>query len=73
MEIKSWELYKAEAKVADYEKKLKDLYKIEILHGLIWLTLSGYVKDDIDSVIGSFYNGLFWLEEGLSKLWFHLS
>ena len=46
----------------------KDLYKIEILHGLIWLSLSGYVKDDIDSVIGSFYNGLFWLEEGLSKL-----
>lgn len=46
----------------------KDFFKIEILHGLIWLSLSGYVKDDIDSVIGSFYNGLYWLEEGMSKI-----
>lgn len=38
---------------------------IEILHGLIWLSLSGYAKDDIDSVIGSFYLGLYHLEEGL--------
>lgn len=42
-----------------------DFYKIEILHGLIWLALSGYAKDDIDSVIGSFYLGLYYLEEGL--------
>lgn len=41
------------------------LRKIKILHGLIWLSLSGYVRDDIDSIIGSFYNGLYWLEEGL--------
>lgn len=44
-----------------------DLNKIEILHGLIWLSLSGYAKDDIDSVIGSFYLGLYWLEQGISK------
>lgn len=43
----------------------KDLYKIKILHGLIWLSLSGYAKDDIDSVIGSFYLGLYYLEQGL--------
>lgn len=43
----------------------KDLYKIKILHGLIWLALSGYAKDDIDSVIGSFYLGLYYLEQGL--------
>ena len=46
----------------------KDLPKIEILHGLIWLSLSGYAKDDIDSVIGSFYFGLYYLEQGLKKV-----
>lgn len=43
----------------------KDIQKIKILHGLIWLALSGYAKDDIDSVIGSFYLGLYYLEDGL--------
>lgn len=42
-----------------------DFYRIEILHGLIWLAFSGYVKDDIDSIIASFYLGLYYLEEGL--------
>jgi GTP:adenosylcobinamide-phosphate guanylyltransferase/thiamine kinase-like enzyme len=42
-----------------------EIRKIKILHGLIWLALSGYAKDDIDSVIGSFYLGLYHLEEGL--------
>jgi hypothetical protein len=46
----------------------KDKYKIEILHGLIWLALSGYAKDNIDSVVGSFYLGLYWLEKGFEKL-----
>lgn len=45
-----------------------DLARIEILHGLIWLALSGYARDDIDSVIGSFYLGLYWLERGIEKL-----
>lgn len=40
-----------------------NLEQIKILHGLIWLALSGYAKDDIDSVIGSFYLGLYWLEK----------
>ncbi|MEL7037841.1 MAG: NTP transferase domain-containing protein [Cyanobacteria bacterium J06592_8] len=35
---------------------------IKLLHSLIWLSLSGYVKDDYDSILASFYNGLFWLE-----------
>jgi thiamine kinase-like enzyme len=43
----------------------KDVAKIKVLHGLIWLALSGYAKDDIDSVIGSFYLGLYYLEQGL--------
>lgn len=46
----------------------KDVAKIEVLHGLIWLALSGYAKDDIDSVIGSFYLGLYYLEQGMKKL-----
>lgn len=46
----------------------KDLNKIKILHGLIWIALSGYAKDDIDSVIGSFYLGLYYLEEGILNL-----
>lgn len=53
----------AEEIFKDYFKD--DLKKIEVLHGLIWLALSGYAKDDIDSVIGSFYLGLYYLERGL--------
>jgi GTP:adenosylcobinamide-phosphate guanylyltransferase len=45
-----------------------EVSRIQILHGLIWLALSGYAKDDIDSVIGSFYLGLYWLEKGTSKI-----
>jgi GTP:adenosylcobinamide-phosphate guanylyltransferase len=42
--------------------------RIEMLHGLIWLALSGYAKDDVDSVIGSFYLGLYWIEEAMANL-----
>ncbi|MEY3200945.1 MAG: hypothetical protein RIR70_495 [Pseudomonadota bacterium] len=45
-----------------------EMARIEVLHGLIWLALSGYVRDDIDSVIGAFYLGLYWLEVGSAKL-----
>jgi GTP:adenosylcobinamide-phosphate guanylyltransferase len=45
-----------------------ELPRIQILNGLIWLALSGYAKDDIDSVIGSFYLGLYWLEKGTSRI-----
>jgi len=41
-----------------------EMQRIRTIHGLIWLALSGYAKDDIDSVIGSFYLGLYWLEDG---------
>lgn len=44
-----------------------NINRIKTIHGLIWLALSGYVKDDIDSIIGSFYLGLYWLEEGMSS------
>ena len=45
----------------DYFKD--DFNKIKIIHGLIWLSLSGYAKDDIDSIIGSFGYGIYWLEK----------
>jgi aminoglycoside phosphotransferase len=46
----------------------EELPRIEVIHGLIWLALSGYAKDDLDSIIGSYYLGLYWLERGLEKL-----
>ncbi len=45
-----------------------EMGRIEVIHGLIWLSLSGYARDDIDSAIGAFYLGLYWLEAGLAKL-----
>jgi hypothetical protein len=45
-----------------------DLAKIETLHGLIWLSLTGYARDDVDSIIGAFYLGLYWLESGFERL-----
>jgi hypothetical protein len=43
-----------------------EVARVQSLHGLIWLALSGYAKDDLDSVIGSFYLGLYWLEQGVA-------
>jgi len=39
-----------------------ELPLIRVIHGLIWLSLCGYVRDDIDSVIAAFFFGLYWLE-----------
>lgn len=39
-----------------------DLIRIERLHALIWLSLAGYVRDDIDSIIAAFFYGAYWLE-----------
>jgi hypothetical protein len=44
------------------EKFSTQISVIRLLHALIWLSLSGYVKDDYDSILASFYNGIFWLE-----------
>ena len=38
----------------------EEMREIKILHALIWLSLSGYVIDDVDSVQGAYFNGL-WL------------
>lgn len=31
---------------------------MELIHSLIWLSLTGYVKEDIDSILYSFYKGV---------------
>lgn len=41
------------------------LHAIKLIHALIWISLCGYVRDDYDSVLGAFYNGLLWLERAL--------
>lgn len=45
-----------------------DFTKIKIIHSLVWLSLGGSTKDDVDSIISSFYLGLYHLEQGLKKL-----
>jgi GTP:adenosylcobinamide-phosphate guanylyltransferase len=39
-----------------------DLKKIEIIHALIWIGMSGYAIDDLDSILAAHYLGLYWLE-----------
>ena len=39
--------------------------EIKLLHAVIWLSLTTYAWQDYDSVCGSFYNGLYYLEEVL--------
>ena len=45
------------------EKFSNNIKKIKLLHSLIWLSLSGYVKDDYDSILTSFYKGTYLLNE----------
>lgn len=35
-----------------------DYKNIELLHSLIWLSLTGYVKEDIEAIFYSFYKGI---------------
>lgn len=43
------------------------LNKIKLIHSLIWLSLTGYVLDDLDSIYASYYLGLYWLEKSLNN------
>lgn len=38
---------------------------IKLIHALIWLSLTTYAWEDYDSICGSFYNGLYYLEDVL--------
>jgi thiamine kinase-like enzyme len=41
---------------------------IRLLHGLIWLSLSGYVNDDYDAILAAFFQGLLVLESALEPV-----
>jgi hypothetical protein len=45
-----------------------DMSNIKALHGLLWLSLCGYVKDDVDSLIAAYYLGLYWIERANNNL-----
>ena len=46
----------------------KDYQTIKFIHGLIWLAFSGYCIDDFDSIVASFYLGLYWLEDAYDSV-----
>jgi aminoglycoside phosphotransferase len=43
-----------------------EFWKVQIIHATVWLSLTGWIRDDIDSIIGAFHLGLWWLEEASS-------
>ncbi|MGP6221041.1 NTP transferase domain-containing protein [Caldiplasma sukawensis] len=47
---------------------LKNFYQdIKILHALIWLSLSGYVINDYDSILAAYFMGLYYLDGVLNE------
>jgi len=42
-----------------------DATTVRLLHAIIWLSLTTYAWQDYDSILGSFYMGLYYLEEVL--------
>jgi len=40
-----------------------DEQAIKLIHAVIWLSLTTYAWQDYDSICGSFYNGIYYLEE----------
>lgn len=40
-------------------------FKIKLLHAIIWLSLTTYVWEDYDSILGAFYNGIIKLNDVL--------
>jgi GTP:adenosylcobinamide-phosphate guanylyltransferase/thiamine kinase-like enzyme len=43
----------------------QELSEIKVINAMIWASLSGYVKDDFDSAIGSYCLGIYYLNEAL--------
>lgn len=39
--------------------------QIQLIHAVIWLSLTTYAWEDYDSICGAFYNGLYYLEDVL--------
>jgi len=40
--------------------------RVRVLHGLIWLSLSGYVTEDYDAMLGAWFKGMLELETALA-------
>lgn len=53
--------------VGELNQHLPNPCRIELLHALIWLALTSYASDDIDSIRSSFYLGVYYLEKTLIK------
>ena len=50
-----------------FENNVNLMRDIEIIHPLIWLSLSGYFINDVDSMIGSYFHGLELISELIDK------
>jgi len=58
--------FKKEAEIIFRKEFSKSDYKkIKIIHALIWFSLSGYAKDDIDTILAAFYLGTYWMNEAI--------
>ena len=51
----------------DFFEMLEGVNKVDIqlIHAVIWLSLTTYAWEDYDSICGAFYNGLYYLEDVL--------
>jgi thiamine kinase-like enzyme len=59
---------------SELTKQLSNPCRIELLHALIWLALTSYASDDIDSIRAAFYLGIYYLEKTLIKYnWLEMS
>ena len=59
---------------SELTKNLSNTCRVELLHGLIWLALTSYASDDLDSIRAAFYLGIYYLEKTLTKYsWLEMS
>lgn len=58
-------IYAGTASQIMFEYFPEEINKIQLIHALIWFSFSGYVKDDIDSIVGAYSLGNFWFEKAL--------
>jgi hypothetical protein len=55
-------------------QQLSNPCRVELLHALIWLSLTSYTSDDVDSVRAAFYLGIYYLERMLTQYnWLEMS
>lgn len=61
IESNGWEeLTELYFQLLETEVKRED---IQLIHAIIWLSLTTYAWEDYDSICGAFYNGLYYLED----------